>query len=77
MTDPDLLLLASRLFSASTTLAIGAAVVAFLGIGAALASSFGAGGSGFARPVFVIAGLLAWLAAAAAVCGSILAAGAR
>lgn len=74
MIDP--MLFDSWLFSASITLAAWAVVVAFVGIGSALLSSFG-GGFRSARPVFAVAGLLAWLAAAAAVAGALMAAGAR
>lgn len=73
----DLLLFDSWLFAASITLAAWSVVVAFVGIGSALLSSFGAGGFRSARPVFAVAGLLAWLAAAAAVAGALMAAGAR
>ena len=73
----DLLFSGSWLFSASITLAAWAVVVAFVGIGSALLSSFGAGGFRSAGPVFAVAGLLAWLAAAAAIAGWLLAVGAR
>lgn len=75
MIDP--MLFDSWLFSASITLAAWSVVVAFVGIGSALLSSFGAGGFRSAGPVFAVAGLLAWLAAASAIAGWLLAVGAR